>query len=131
MPNQAKKYHAALQLKQNGTQPRFEEELWQHCCSYYHSDVPNCDLCRPGSDEQIKVIKDEIAQHVREQNEPNRSQKIGSSIFEQCEPNQSDPNPSDVKRRKDAERQAKYRQSLPVDVRKKSTNFRNITYKRK
>ena len=91
-------YTAALKQKQDGTLPRFEEELWRHCCCYYHSNVPVCELCTPRSTEQRMAIKDEIYQSGLEQKQNNRKRKSETSISEIMK--NDGMNLSDVKRKK-------------------------------
>ena len=107
---QSNKYFAALKQKQEGTLPRFEEELWRHCCYYYHSNVPTCDLCKPRSDEERMAIKKEICEMYQEQNIKNeqntRKRKIDSKPHEL----------HDLDSAKSAKRVAAYRKSLSPEA---------------
>ncbi len=107
-------YTAALKQKQDGTLPRFEEELWRHCCSYYHSSVPNCDLCRPRSNEQRMAIKEQISQSGLEQKQ-NRKRKVSMSETSETDGVKL----SDVKRKKNTERRAANRKSLTSEAKER------------
>ncbi len=115
---QSNNYNAALKQKQNGTLPRFEEELWRHCCSYYHSSVPLCDLCRPGSNEERMAIKHELHQNGWQQRtlkvQQDRKRKLENNVKEGGQ-----LSPSDVKRKKSTERVTAYRKSLTSEAKER------------
>ncbi len=106
---QPENYVIALKQKLNGTLPRFEEELWRHCCADYHTGDPICDLCKPRTDEERIAIKDEI-------NSTDFIEWKRNTVKEQSDrkrkANDSGINPSDIKRKKNTERVASYRKSL-------------------
>ncbi len=57
---ECKRYLIALNKKQRGKLPLYEEELWRHCCYQYHRDVSHCDLCRPRNTEERLATKQKI-----------------------------------------------------------------------
>ncbi len=104
------RYINAIKQKQNGTLPRFEEELWRHCCSFYHKNVPLCDLCQPRSEAQRAAIKEEIKQTIQRQNQQERKRKVDDNDH---------LNPNDIKKKKNSERKAAYRQTLTFEAKDK------------
>ncbi len=98
-------YLDALKQKQNGTLPHFEEELWRHCCSYYHSSVPECDLCRPRTNEERMAIKERVIISVPEQR--NRKRILETDMKENGR-----SNTVGSKRKRNTELRAAHRQSL-------------------
>ncbi len=57
---QCKRFLIALNEKQRGKLPLYEEELWRHCCYQYHRDVSHCDLCRSRNTEERLATKQKI-----------------------------------------------------------------------
>ncbi len=114
---QPNKYQAALQQKQSGTLPKLEEQLWRHCCSYYHKSASLCDFCKPRTDEQSRTIKKEISGIEQEQNplkNQSRKRTFEHGMFDSSV--NLLENPGHEKRKKSTERVAAFRKTLSPEA---------------